>query len=339
MLQSIEDVGLAASPATSEITVGPDRAVGRNALPVFRTIGHSAATGRRLRSIRAVILLEGSVGASPFGQAVGRSLLELPVTEHRSVLDVWASELSELAQALGPDRVPCRIVVARNGRPPRLRPADREAGITVEHDPAELRGTGGLLRDLSDEYAPDDSLLVVSAAQILNRPLSVLAAEAAAEGGDVTVVTNVDGSPSGVTLVACRALRCLPSIGFSDFKEQGLPLIAKEHRVTVLSCTRPSGLSIRTPRDYARALRTYHLAAAGDGAGPAHRPFAEQWQSAVTIVERGAAVHPSARLHDAVVLAGGEVAAGAVVVRSIVCAGGRVARNAQVLDRCVSAAQ
>jgi hypothetical protein len=338
MLDSTDNLGPPAAPAPSKPVERAEREAARPNRPVFRSIRPSTVTERRLRSIRAVILMEGSVGASPFADAVGRSLLELPVDARRAVLDVWREQLAVLAASLGLSRMPCRIVVGRSCRSPQLRDADAAAGITVERDPSEFRGTGGLLRDLSVQYQPDDGLLVASAAQLLTQPLDVLASEAAARGGDVTVVANTDGTPSGVTLVSCRALQCLPPIGFIDFKEQGLPLVVKAHRVTVRYGARPSGLSIRTSRDYLRALRAHHGGAAGDPSGASDDPFAERWQSAVALVEPGGRMAPTARLHDAVVLSGGVVDAGATVVRSVVCAGGRVRRNDQAIDRCVTAA-
>jgi mannose-1-phosphate guanylyltransferase len=301
----------------------------------MRTIGVSPATDRRLRSIRAVVMLEGSVGTSAFAHAVGRSLLDLPADGQRLVLDVWRDELKGLAHYLGLARLSCRIVIGRHTHAPCLTAADRDAGLTVERDPAAIRGTGGLLRDLAQDYDGAGSLLVANAAQLLTRPLHAVVEEAASRGGDVTLVANADGTPAGVTLVSCPSLRSLPPIGFVDFKEQGLPLIAKAHRVTVRYCSQPAVLSIRTPRDYFAALRAYRRLAAG--VMKMDEPFAERWQSVVALVEDGARVAPTAKLHDAVVLRGGIVDDGAVAVRSIVCSGGRVARGSPAVDELITA--
>jgi NDP-sugar pyrophosphorylase family protein len=61
--------------------------------------------------------------------------------------------------------------------------------------------------------------------------------------------------------------------------------------------------------------------------------LAEDWKSAFAIVEPGAMVSSSARIHDSVVLAGGVVESGAVVVRSLVA--GTVRRDRKVVDLCV----
>ena len=107
--------------------------------------------------------------------------------------------------------------------------------------------------------------------------------------------------------------------------------------MTVRYSTHPSGLPVRTPRDYIAALRGYRGAAEGDVLPRVGRAFAERWQSAVSVVEGGADVASGAKLHDSVVLRGGVIEPGAVAVRSIVCSGGRVLRKAQVVDQCVTA--
>jgi hypothetical protein len=112
-------------------------------------------------------------------------------------------------------------------------------------------------------------------------------------------------------------------------KEQALPIIASSYDVRVVQCRRPTGLSIRTLSDYIAALRALHQpirATATD-------PWAEDWKSTFAIVEPGAAVSPSARIHDSVVLAGASVEAGAVVVRSVVA--GTVRRDRKAVDQCV----
>ena len=66
-------------------------------------------------------------------------------------------------------------------------------------------------------------------------------------------------------------------------------------------------------------------------------PLAENLSPAFALVEPGAEVDPTARLHDAVVLSGGAVEADAVLVRSIVCAGGVVRRERSMVDQFVTA--
>jgi hypothetical protein len=54
-----------------------------------------------------------------------------------------------------------------------------------------------------------------------------------------------------------------------------------------------------------------------------------------SLVEGAAAIDPSARVHDSVVLGGATVEAGAVLVRSVVCGGATVRRDTTAVDRFV----
>jgi hypothetical protein len=99
--------------------------------------------------------------------------------------------------------------------------------------------------------------------------------------------------------------------------------------VRVVQCRRPTGLPIRLLSDYVAALRALHQPVRGASTDP----WAEDWKSTFAIVEPGATVSSSARIHDSVVLAGGIVEAGAVVVRSVVA--GTVRKDRKAVDRCV----
>src|SRR5690606_20299334 len=97
-------------------------------------------------------------------------------------------------------------------------------------DPVEYRGIGGVLRDLAGDYHRDDYILVANAAQLLLSPLSELAtllAESDADGpADVSLISHRDGTPSGLMLIRCGSLWCIPQVGYVDMKEQALPMIA-----------------------------------------------------------------------------------------------------------------
>jgi mannose-1-phosphate guanylyltransferase len=216
-----------------------------------------------------------------------------------------------------------------------LRERDRAAGIVAESDPSELRGTGGVLRDVAEAFADDDMLLVANAAQVLVEPLASVAADAAERGGDVTVVANADGTPASLTLISCRALRELPAVGFVDLKEQGLPLMARRHDVRVQTRAAAAGMPIRTPQDYLKALKAYHRVLAGER--PHGEAFGERWRRRFALVEDGAVVAADAELHNTVVLRGGRVEAGALVANCVVCDGGVVRRREQVMGRLVDA--
>jgi UDP-N-acetylglucosamine transferase subunit ALG13 len=288
----------------------------------------------RLAKLNAVILLEGSLRPTPFAAAINRSLVEMPVTNRQSILDVWREQVAEFAKSLGRDRISCRIVAIESTKLPSLSPADRDAGLTVECDPKSFRGTGGVLHDLAGEFDDDGLLLVASAGLVLLEKLPTIAKLAGLAAGDVVLMSNPDGSPANITLIKCRALRELPSLGFIDFKEQGLPLIGKKHQIDVQRCEHAVGMSIRTLKDYLNALRAYDRLNRGHIAEG--RPFAERWNSHFTVVENGAHVDSAAYLHDTVVLAGGAVESGALTARSVICDGGRVSRDRQAIDAIVA---
>jgi hypothetical protein len=289
----------------------------------------------RLRRLRAVVLLDGTVRRSPFAEALDRSLLELPIASGQTLLDLWRQEVAQLAESQDLPALRCRIMVGHTTRAPALRWGDREAAFSAEADPSSLRGTGGVLRDLAEEHDDDDLLLVGNAVQLLVEPLHVLAREMCNRGGDVTVAANGDGAPSSLALLSCRALRQLPRVGFVDLKEQGLPLMSRSFEVTTLWRSSAYGLPIRTPRDYLTAVRAHHRLAR---ARPAMlQPFEERWQRTFALVEEGALVSADATLHDAVVLRGAQVAAGALVADSILCAGADVRGRENVLRRVAHA--
>jgi hypothetical protein len=285
----------------------------------------SAGHGR----LRGLVLLGGGVRPTPLAMSLSRNVLDLPVGKGKTVLTRWLDEGAIVAQMLGMDHLPVRLLLDRGA------PEPLSAGMTVsdhyrlERDTAEYRGTGGLLANIAVDYDDDDTILMGNAAQILLDPLSALLASLKRTRGVVSLIGHRDGEPSGLMLITCRALRLIPSVGFVDMKEQALPIIASSYDVRVVQCRRPTGLSIRTLSDYIAALRALHQpirATATD-------PWAEDWKSTFAIVEPGAAVSPSARIHDSVVLAGASVEAGAVVVRSVVA--GTVRRDRKAVDQCV----
>lgn len=286
--------------------------------------------------LAAMILLAGKVRPSTFSAQIGRSILDLPLDASRTLLDLWCEEASALARAIGTDSLTVRIVVDQGGHPPQIgavRDADR-VNLRVERDPKEYRGTAGLLKDLAAGYPDEKWLLVGSAGQLPLEPLHALTASLSDASNGISMVTHADGALAGMMLVRCGALSVVPDVGFVDFKEQALPAIAKEHSIRVLRRERPTGLPILSRSDYIEVLRLHHLGQAAPQ--PLDDPFAERWEPAFALVEDGAQVHPSARLHDAVVLKGGCVEEGAVVVRSVVCPGGVVRRRTHVVEDIVA---
>jgi mannose-1-phosphate guanylyltransferase len=298
------------------------------------------AGDRRARSLRGLVLLAGSVRRAHMGSVIGRPVFDLPLEQGTTILDSWRREAGRLAETTGGGSLPIRIMLDRAAPEPsssNLGATDNDgvpvAQVTVERDPFEYRGTGGVLRDLAVGYYDDDLLLVANASQVLMGSFSDLAMELLALGGDVGIVSHLDGTPSGTLLVRCGALRDLPAAGFVDMKEQALPAIARTHAVRVLERQRPTALPTRNLSEYVAALRAHHARLAG--LPEEADPFAEDWESRFAIVEEGALKHPEARIHDSVVLRGGRLEAGAVVVQSLVCAGAEVRRGEMAVDSLV----
>jgi len=118
--------------------------------------------------------------------------------------------------------------------------------------------------------------------------------------------------------------------GDADVLQHLIGDVGQKFAIEVVHRRRPTGLPIRSVTDYVTAMRFYHMRRAGKTT--LADPLAEDWQPSFGIVEEGAIVDPSARVHDSVVLRGGIVELGAVLVRSVVCPGGVVRRDGTLVD-------
>jgi hypothetical protein len=116
-------------------------------------------------------------------------------------------------------------------------------------------------------------------------------------------------------------------------KEQGLPLIASKYDVRVMRRRRPTGLPIRSLADYVQALRLHHREKGDRNASS--DPLAEDWGPTFSLVEEGATVDASARIHDSIVLRGANVEPGAVIVRSLIGPEATVSRDQITVDRLI----
>lgn len=284
--------------------------------------------------ISELVLLGGVVRPTHFHRAIGRSLLDLPAEQGRSILEVWHAQAQLLAQALELTRLDMRLMLDHQSpHPKRLPPHHARLAMHIERDPAELRGTGGVLRDLCDDYSDSDWLLVANALQLPLCPLSQLHEVLERLGGDLGLIAHHDGTPSNLLLARCESLRLIPELGFIDMKEQALPLIARHYDVRVAKQAQATGLPIGSLSAYIEALEKYH---ARHEAPCDESPFADDWRPRFAIIEQGAEVHPQARILNSVVLAGARVGRDAVVVRSVVCSGGAVRRGQSVIEQVVT---
>jgi len=284
-------------------------------------------------NLAAVVLLGGSVRPRKLSEVIGRPMFELPLRPGFTILDHWCREVASLGD--GAHCMKLRVMMERAAAEP-LVPATQADGVdlSIERDPFEYRGTGGVLRDLAVAYENDELLLVANAAQILIQPLKDLVAHLAGMRADVAVLSHLDGTVGGTYLIRCGVLRELPASGFLDLKEQALPAIAAQHIVRVYESRQTATLPVRTLSDYTTALRWHHRLLSGRSAQP--DPLEEDLEPAFALVEPGAEVHPAARLHDSVVLRGGRVEADATLVHCIVCPGGVVRRGRMIVDEIVA---
>jgi hypothetical protein len=228
-----------------------------------------------------------------------------------------------------------RVMLDKVSPAPAIPATEGPIHFTVERDPFDYRGTGGLLRDLAEaRYEDDDYLLVANGAQLIVGSLAEHSLALAERGGEVVVAGHRDGTPTGLMLVRCGALRGIPAAGFVDMKEQALPMIARSHDVRVVLFEKSTARPVRTLPDYLAALRAHHQQM--ENRPIDQDPFGEDLRSTFSVVEHGARVDREALLHDAVVLAGGIVEPEAVVVRSLICPGARVRRGQRVADRILA---
>lgn len=299
--------------------------------------GNSAAgvaIDRLRRDLSAVVILGGLVRKTELSTAVNRAIMDLPVDSEHTVLDLWHDELEAFAADIFQKELPVRIMTNQGSDHPTVRGNRRSLSIDIEEDMADYRGTAGVLRDVLSDYGPQDLAIVVNGAQVMREPLGALCCDLSAKDADVALVSHEDGTPSGVMLLRCGTLTDISAVGYVDMKEQALPQIASRHRVSVVSRQHATGIPIRTLADYVQALRIHHETTEEDYRGD--DMFAENWNPSFEIVEQGANVASSARVHDSVVLRGSRVDAGAVLVQSVVCDGGVIRRNTMVTDQLVA---
>jgi hypothetical protein len=283
-----------------------------------------------LEKISEVVLLGGTLRSPPLAEEVGRSILELPVTLEHSVLEIWQEEVSRLSEFLGRDAFPVRLLLDRHSPEPRRPPRSERLVLHLSRDQTEYRGTAGILRDASIDCDADEFLLVANAAQLLLEPLEEVCERMANVGGDATVLSYDDGTPSGLMLIRRGCLRDIPPVGYIDMKEQALSQIAKTNDVRVVHSRRPVGLPLRTRGNYLEALHSYHRILNGALLSPS-------WSPSFALVEDPQDRKLGAKIHNSVVLRGGRVETGATVVRSIVCPGGVVPAETTVVNGLIDA--
>jgi hypothetical protein len=289
------------------------------------TANEMAVPRERLESLAAVVLLAGSVRPSELQRAAGRPLMDLPIAANRSLGTEWARVVSEFRDAIGRSTLP--LLVTANSASGTPRDIAALTHTTVRTDTEEPRGSGGSLRDIAAELPRDAFLLVASGHSLPRTSLLPVLVRMSRPDDDIVIHTNAESHPTGIFLIRCEAVAGLPVKGFVDLKEQAFPQLASRYRVRIARDPSPSPIAIRSLHGYISALR---VVAAGPN--PMSEATFEDWMCTFTITEDGASVDPSARLHDSVVLRGGQVNSRASVVRSLVGPEGVVASGDEVFD-------
>jgi len=141
----------------------------------------------RLSRLRAVVLLAGSVRANHLRKLTNRRALHMPIAQGQTVLDCWREQLTSMAERLGVSALPVRVMVDQATGENTASRSHGPIELTVEPDPLDLRGTGGLLSDIAREYDDDDLLLIGHASQLLFEPLAALTAAIASSSRDVSI--------------------------------------------------------------------------------------------------------------------------------------------------------
>lgn len=277
-----------------------------------------------------VLLLAGQVRPTALTAAIHRSLLDLPISNKVSLLTHWQQHLGALNDEL--EGVRARVLVDQTTPLPRTA-RDSPVPLSIERDPRPLRGTGGLLRDVTATLDPDSYLLVAHGPQLLVHPLPTLVRRLVEAAADVAILTLAQDRPGGLMLVRCGALSGIADLGFVDLQEQALPQIAKSHLVKIVRVPHEALMPTRTREDYLRALRVHAALERGLDASALDDPFAESWQPSFAVIEDGATVHPSARIHDSVILAGARIGRDAVVANCVVGPGGVVPARATLVHQ------
>ncbi len=269
------------------------------------------------------VMLAGGLRPSALRDQLGIPILCLPVSEQQTLLSLWLMSFAEIG---GCDSL--RIVVSDGGDAKQICDqleqvgASRRGQVSVEvvAEPTPWRGTGGVLRDVTEDLHDHQVVLTVEATCLpptsLASLLDALGPEVAAVG-----VGSLD-EPAGVYAFRQEALDRIPTIGFFDIKEQLLPALYDcDHGALSVAVT-DRVVGIRDRATYLQALSTVSGRRAG-AIGPVQRSASARISSSAfisgqCIIGHGAIVENKAVVRNSVVLARAVIGARAVVSRSII---------------------
>ncbi len=290
----------------------------------------------RARLVRSCIVLCGAVRRTPLARSIGRSIVDLPLSDGSTLMDRHLDGFQAFARRWGIDDFRVRMLVDSESMAPR-QPGVREHLVcTVEQDASPIRGVAGVLADATKACDPEHFVVVVNGAQVFRQPLDELIDAMLRKESDVSMVGSSDGTPVGLWVVRCGVLRTVRPVGYVDLKEQALPEWLTRWGVSVVERRRAYALRTRNITEYLGAVRL-HATGGLAVASVDEDPYREEWEKSFALVEPGATVDPSAMIHDSVVLAGATVGKDAVVVRSVVCPGAVVGAGTRCVGKVVAA--
>jgi hypothetical protein len=291
----------------------------------------------RARSVRSCIVLCGAVRRTPLARSIGRSIVDLPLSDGSTLISRHLLSLQNFARRWQLEDLRVRLLVDSDSEPPK-QPAEHE-GLTcvVERDASPIRGVAGVLADATRDCDPDAFVVVINGAQVFRQPLDELIGAMLRKESDVAMVGSSDGTPVGLWLVRCGVLKTVRPVGYVDLKEQALPEWLERWGVSVVEHRRAYSMRTRNITEYLGAVRL-HATRGLDFASVDEDPYREEWERSFAVIEPGADVADSATIHDSVVLAGASVGKDAVVVRSVVCPGAVVGAGTRCVGQVVGPA-
>lgn len=284
------------------------------------------------------VVLAGGIRPCPLCEELGTPVLCLPVTDDQTLLTAWLTALSQAGACQG-----IRIAVTDEAdgaeicdqlqecRGPRRQAPD----IEVVQDPSPWRGTGGIVRDVSENVPDGHVVLAVEAACLPPRSLDSLL-DALEPNTAVTVGIGGADEPAGVYAFRRVVLERIPKVGYFDIKEQLLPVLYERDYGVRLVAVTDRVLRIRDRASYLQAV----FSASGrrpPQIGAIHCSTSASVSSSallggVCVIGRGAIVKDNAVVHNSVVLSAAVIGAGAIISRSIIGANVEIAAGSMVID-------
>jgi len=281
----------------------------------------------------ACLILDGSARRRSFLSMVGRSGFDLPLDSENTIITAWVAELKAVASKLESDFFPVRIIVDEITPTPQSHGSVNSLAMSSEVDPYAWRGSAGVLRDVTQQYAKDQFVLVIAGVQVPLVPLWDVVERMAQFDADIVLLSDEDGTSTDISLIRCGCLRDISPIGFVDFKEQALTQLSVKNIVRVLSLEAQSFMPVRSRESYIAALRAWSAKSRPSAEGGLGLP--ESYQPIFSITEAGAMISPDAEILDSVILSGAAVDEGACVVQSVVCPGQRIGKGEEIVRTIV----